>query len=389
MGLGLSDAAQDALPVVEPGRSCMKKVSCPFLYSNVTIRDQRPAHALMRTLDKHPNQTPPLHPRPPPGYHQGHLGDDLPFSPNPQLARRHPPSGHQSLQQRISILENLSISFNGDVLLEDEAREPSNLHFVTAMAPQLVAFRLANSTAGAPLTFIRHLVTIGIHLQRLTTAIISTKKLPPPSPRFDPADLPPLELRFVLHAWRSTHMLLTVPLPSQERLWALFNSRDAGAVETISALRRVERVVLEPWLVERFPEGKEFAVERMKKKGLKLEFERPDSSYVDDGPQFGVQLVSEEDEELFDFDLLDCTKLIPEELVPIKWVGTLELNKNPTHYFAETEQLQLRVFSYFDTQLSRLGGPNFSSLPINRGVYPFTSTIRNGHSQDRDDGCFD
>ncbi|KAK4052849.1 catalase 1 [Microbotryomycetes sp. JL201] len=113
--------------------------------------------------------------------------------------------------------------------------------------------------------------------------------------------------------------------------------------------------------------------------------------------EFGVQLIPEEDEESFEFDLLDCTKLVPEELVPIKWVGTLELNRNPTNYFAETEQvafctsnvvpgidfsndpmLQLRNFSYFDTQISRLGGTNFNQLPINRSVCPFISTARDG-----------
>ncbi|ORY66633.1 catalase-like domain-containing protein [Leucosporidium creatinivorum] len=274
------------------------------------------------------------------------------------------PQDIDSFSKSFPHLSELAICFHADVLLEGEAREPSNLHFVVAVAPQLVILRLNNGPrTGIPLSLIHNLITIGICLERLDSTIILDYKLPPPPPpaRFDLTNLPSLELRFILHSWRSTHMLVTDPRPPQERLWALFKSRDAGAVKAISTLRRVERVVLEPWLVERFP----------------------------DGPQFGVQLVSEEDEELFDFDLLDCTKLIPEELVPIKWVGTLELNKNPTHYFAETEQLQLRVFSYFDTQLSRLGGPNFSSLPINRGVYPFTSIIRNGHSQDWDDGCFD
>ena len=88
--------------------------------------------------------------------------------------------------------------------------------------------------------------------------------------------------------------------------------------------------------------------------------------------ELGVQLIPAEDEHKFDFDLLDCTKLVPEELVPVKWVGTMTLNRNPTNYFSETEQvayctsnivpgidysndpmLQLRNFSYFDTQLSR------------------------------------
>ncbi|GAA6057065.1 hypothetical protein JCM3770_001440 [Rhodotorula araucariae] len=116
--------------------------------------------------------------------------------------------------------------------------------------------------------------------------------------------------------------------------------------------------------------------------------------------ELGVQLMTEEQELGFDFDILDCTKLVPEELVPIKWVGTMTLNRNPTNYFAETEQvafctsnivpgmdysndpmLQLRNFSYFDTQISRLGGVNFPQLPINRSVCPFISTIRDGQHQ--------
>jgi len=116
--------------------------------------------------------------------------------------------------------------------------------------------------------------------------------------------------------------------------------------------------------------------------------------------ELGVQIVPEEDEHKFDFDLLDCTKLIPEELVPIKNIGTLTLNKNPTDYFAETEQvafctqniipgidysldpmLQIRNFSYFDTQLSRLGTVNFHQIPINRPICPVLSTLRDGGGQ--------
>ena len=94
--------------------------------------------------------------------------------------------------------------------------------------------------------------------------------------------------------------------------------------------------------------------------------------------EFGVQIVPEEDEHKYEFDLLDPTKLIPEELVPVQRIGTLTLNRNPDNFFAETEQvafhiglvvpgidftndplLQARLFSYTDTQLIRLGGPNF------------------------------
>ncbi|MFO8146650.1 MAG: catalase [Gillisia sp.] len=103
--------------------------------------------------------------------------------------------------------------------------------------------------------------------------------------------------------------------------------------------------------------------------------------------ELGFQIVPEEDEHKFDFDLLDPTKLIPEEMVPVKIVGKMTLNRNPDNFFAETEQvafhpghivpgidftndplLQGRLFSYTDTQLSRLGSPNFHEIPINRPV---------------------
>jgi catalase len=114
-------------------------------------------------------------------------------------------------------------------------------------------------------------------------------------------------------------------------------------------------------------------------------------------PEFhlGVQIVEEEDEHKFDFDLLDPTKIIPEELVPVKIIGKMTLNRNPDNFFAETEQvafhpghvvpgidfsndplLQGRLFSYLDTQLLRLGGPNFSELPINRPLAPVHNNQR-------------
>ncbi|WPO84125.1 catalase [Chryseobacterium sp. JJR-5R] len=113
---------------------------------------------------------------------------------------------------------------------------------------------------------------------------------------------------------------------------------------------------------------------------------------------FGVQIIPEEDEHKFDFDLLDPTKLIPEEEVPVQLVGTLTLNRNPDNFFAETEQiafhpghlvpgidfsndplLQGRLFSYTDTQLSRLGSPNFHEIPINRSVNTVHNNQRDGH----------
>ncbi|MFG2126332.1 catalase [Streptomyces sp. NPDC048751] len=116
--------------------------------------------------------------------------------------------------------------------------------------------------------------------------------------------------------------------------------------------------------------------------------------------ELGVQLVPEEDEFSFDFDLLDATKIIPEEQVPVRPIGRMVLNRNPENFFAETEQvafhtanvvpgidftndplLQARNFSYLDTQLIRLGGPNFAQLPVNRPVAPVRNNQRDGYHQ--------
>jgi catalase len=116
--------------------------------------------------------------------------------------------------------------------------------------------------------------------------------------------------------------------------------------------------------------------------------------------ELGVQLVPEEDEHRFDFDLLDPTKIIPEEEVPVRPVGRMTLDRNPDNFFAETEQvafhtanvvpgidftndplLQARNFSYLDTQLIRLGGPNFAQIPVNRPVAPVTNNQRDGYHQ--------
>ncbi|GAB3661363.1 catalase [Glycomyces tarimensis] len=118
--------------------------------------------------------------------------------------------------------------------------------------------------------------------------------------------------------------------------------------------------------------------------------------------ELGVQLVPEENEFDFDFDLLDATKLIPEEQVPVRPVGKMTLNRNPDNFFAETEQiafhtanvvpgidftndplLQARNFSYLDTQLIRLGGPNFAHLPVNRAVAEVHNDQRDGYGQQR------
>lgn len=113
--------------------------------------------------------------------------------------------------------------------------------------------------------------------------------------------------------------------------------------------------------------------------------------------ELGIQVVPEADEHKFEFDLLDPTKIIPEELVPVQRIGKLTLNRNPDNFFAETEQvafhvghivpgidftndplMQGRLFSYTDTQLLRLGGPNFHEIPINRPVVPVHNNQRDG-----------
>ena len=113
--------------------------------------------------------------------------------------------------------------------------------------------------------------------------------------------------------------------------------------------------------------------------------------------ELGVQIVNDGQESELGFDILDPTKLIPESLVPVQIIGKMVLNRNPDNFFAETEQvafhpghlvpgidfsndplLQGRLFSYTDTQLSRLGGANFHEIPINRGVCPMHNFQRDG-----------
>ena len=113
-----------------------------------------------------------------------------------------------------------------------------------------------------------------------------------------------------------------------------------------------------------------------------------------------MQLFTQEEADKFPFDHLDATKLIPEELVPLKVIGRMVLDRWPNNFFAETEQvafcpshvvpgidfsndplLQGRLFSYQDTQLSRLGSPNFHQIPINAPKCPFANQQRDGHMQ--------
>jgi len=144
--------------------------------------------------------------------------------------------------------------------------------------------------------------------------------------------------------------------------------------------------------------------EALKLAGQDPDFHRKDLyEAIDNGAfpkwKFGVQVIKEEDEHKFEFDILDATKVWPEELVPIEYFGELELNRNVDEYFTQTEQvafctshivpgidfsddplLQGRNFSYQDTQLSRLG-INWQELPINRPVCPVLNNNRDGQGR--------
>jgi catalase len=117
--------------------------------------------------------------------------------------------------------------------------------------------------------------------------------------------------------------------------------------------------------------------------------------------ELGVQVFPDTEDQMFQgIDLLDPTKIVPEELAPVQAIGKMVLNRNPTNYFAETEQvafhpghlvpgidvtndalLQGRLFSYIDTQITRLAGPNFSQIPINRPHAPVNDMLRDGFHQ--------
>lgn len=145
--------------------------------------------------------------------------------------------------------------------------------------------------------------------------------------------------------------------------------------------------------------------EAVKINGADPDFHRRDLWEAIDSGQFpqwelGFQIIPEEDEHKYDFDILDPTKLVPEEMVPVRLVGKMTLNKNPENFFAETEQvaflpgniipgidfsndplLQGRLFSFRDTQLSRLGSPNFHQIPINKPIVDTHNNQRDGQMQ--------
>ncbi|MFJ7280940.1 catalase, partial [Kitasatospora sp. NPDC098663] len=141
--------------------------------------------------------------------------------------------------------------------------------------------------------------------------------------------------------------------------------------------------------------------------GMDPDFHRrdlADAIEVGNFPQWelGIQTFPDTPDQTFDgIDLLDPTKIVPEELAPVRPIGLMTLNANPTNYFAETEQVAFhpghlvpgvditddpllsgRLFSYLDTQITRLGGPNFAQIPINRTHAPVNDMLRDGFHQD-------
>ncbi|WP_329491738.1 catalase [Kitasatospora sp. NBC_01246] len=141
--------------------------------------------------------------------------------------------------------------------------------------------------------------------------------------------------------------------------------------------------------------------------GMDPDFHRRDlADAIESGnhPQWelGIQTFPDTPEQTFaGIDLLDPTKIVPEELAPVQAIGLLTLNANPTNFFAETEQVAFhpghlvpgidltddallagRLFSYLDTQITRLGGPNFAQIPVNRTHAPVNDMLRDGFHQD-------
>ncbi len=145
--------------------------------------------------------------------------------------------------------------------------------------------------------------------------------------------------------------------------------------------------------------------EALKLNGADPDYHRRDLWTSIDGGDFpewelAVQLFHEDFAKKFDFDVLDASKIIPEEQIPLRIIGRMVLDRNPANFFTETEQvafcpthivpgidftndplLQGRLFSYLDTQMTRLGGPNFAEIPINRPKCPVMNFQRDGHMQ--------
>jgi catalase len=139
--------------------------------------------------------------------------------------------------------------------------------------------------------------------------------------------------------------------------------------------------------------------------GKNADFHRADLWHAiesGNGPEWElcVQVLEEEEALAHGFDVLDPTKIIPEEIAPLRKLGKMKLDTNPINFFAETEQimfqpghvvrgidftedplLQGRIFSYLDTQINRHGGPNFEQLPVNRPITPIHNNNRDGAGQ--------
>lgn len=207
---------------------------------------------------------------------------------------------------------------------------------------------------------------------------------------------------FVSLTPESTHMLMWAM--SDRAIPRSFRMMEGFGVNTFRLIDKegVSRLVKFHWR----PRHGMFSVlwdEAVKISGADSDFMRRDlweAIERGDYPEFdlALQTFAEEEAEDWDFDVLDPTKLVPEELVPIDVVGRMVLNRNPDNFFAETEQvafcpshvvpgigfsndplLQGRLFSYLDTQLSRLGSTNFHEIPVNRPRCPMANFQRDGH----------
>lgn len=184
-------------------------------------------------------------------------------------------------------ISELSITLYGAPYLDSDAEARSRTQFVLAVAPQLETLRLSKvPRTGLPISLIQHILAVSIHLRRFDMhTLIDYKPLPKlsaVSPTLSTADLLPIHLGFIFsQMMRSSAERLPASVPPYERLWAVFDSPVGGAVAAVSAMRRVKQVMLEPWLKEKFPDGVEYAVEKMKQKGYMLAFDTRDPFALD------------------------------------------------------------------------------------------------------------
>ena len=207
---------------------------------------------------------------------------------------------------------------------------------------------------------------------------------------------------FVSLTPESTHMLLWVM--SDRAIPRSFRMMEGFGVHTFRLVNAKGESTFVKWHWR--PKLGSFSLvwdEAVKLGGADPDFHRRDlweSIANGDFPEFelSVQAFDQRTADALDFDVLDPTKIIPEEVVPLTPLGRMVLDRNPDNFFAETEQvafcashvvpgidftndplLQVRLFSYQDTQLSRLGSPNFNEIPINRPKCPMHALARDGH----------